>query len=1094
MKIKDLNNTIINAMIQTGTVIDCKEGYMDITQQNLSEPTLTISVPSTVTVGSPTTITVTASVVGDITVYINQKYYQTSIGQSTMSFTYTPQDTFTIEAYFSSTQGVSVNASQEIVLIDFTPAVQSFNPLGDNYNNVFQEWLYNNGYSANAEYTTMEEALNLTVLPDRAFYNNTSLTHMDELQYFTNLTIIGEETFYGCTGLTSVVIPDSVISIGETAFRVCTGLTSIVIPDSVTSIGRYAFADCTGLTSVTIPNSVTSIGNYAFWGCTGLTSVVIPDSVTSIGWSAFSDCTGLTNITIPNSVTSIEYMTFSKCTGLTNITIPNSVTSIGDYVFRDCTGLTDVIISSGVTEIDYGAFLNCTSLYRIYCYATTPPYLWQGVETVFQNVPRIATLYVPQGSGNAYRNAGEWGEFNIEEMTVTPDSWAIQSTNPAGDKYNPSLQVWAKANGYSAENDYTTKTEAQAVTMIEANAFNNNTNLTSINELQYFTNLSIINDYAFRGTTNLTTGILPPSVADIYVGAFQNSGIQALNPRIPYDSTDYTKGASNVTASNVSRYAFAGSNLTSVTFGSNTTTVGASAFEGCLSLRNVYGEDSGWISVQNNTFKNCSMLKNIYLPSTVTMLLNNVVDGCTALEAIWCYATTPPSVTASTFTNMAADVTLYVPYESLSAYQSSSWANYFSSILPISAPQTYAVQSTDPSGANYNPAFQQYLYEVEGVSTNAEYTTTEEAEVVTSFINQMTAEQIQSITSLDELENFINLRTLPTNWLINNVSGVATVYAKRLQSVKFPESLTTIGFTAFASSSLTSVNLPQSLINVNGAFSICPLTNINIPASLTDSIGFIGYSVYGFYELMSFDYETIEPTLVSVNNSNNTYTINDGVLYKDNVPTSIYASTHIVNIPNNVDMTDVSVLSGYAIYKGIQQFTCSDANNSIYCTDGVVFRKDSNDLILFPTDYQSNTYTPPIECSAIGRVNRTVYIEVNRLIIESNILNVNFHHKGDTLELNSNIYSPQGTNNYIQTEAQTIIIGNNVTSIPVYFNSDTDIAPRIIDCYCYAVTPPTIYSYTFRISNSSTLYVSSESVTAYQNSDWANYFDNILSM
>ena len=184
MKIKDLNNTIINSMIMTGTVIDCKEGYMEVSQQNLSEPTLTISVPSTVTVGTPTTITVTASVVGDITVYINQEYYQTSIGQSTMSFTYTPEDTFTIEAYFSSTQGISANASQKVILIDFTPAVQSFNPQGENYNDVFQKWLYNNGYSAHAEYTTMEEALNVEVIPYSAFNNNTSLAHMDELRYF----------------------------------------------------------------------------------------------------------------------------------------------------------------------------------------------------------------------------------------------------------------------------------------------------------------------------------------------------------------------------------------------------------------------------------------------------------------------------------------------------------------------------------------------------------------------------------------------------------------------------------------------------------------------------------------------------------------------------------------------------------------------------------------------------------------------------------------------------------------------------------------------------------------------------------------------
>ena len=813
MKIKDLNNTIINSMIMTGTVIDCKEGYMEVSQQSLSEPTLTISVPSTVTVGTSTTITVTASVVGDITVYINQEYYQTSIGQSTMSFTYTPQDTFTIEAYFSSTQGIYVNASQEVVLIDFTPAVQSFNPQGENYNNVFQEWLYNNGYSAHADYTTMEEALNVEEIPNNAFKNNTSLTHMDELQYFTNLTSIGYNTFQDCIKLTSITIPNSVKSVGEGVFHNCTGLTSVILSNNLTKIEDLMFASCSGLTNITIPNSVTEIGYGGFSGCTGLTSVTIPNSVTSIRGSAFEGRLEVKNVNIPNGITGIYNRVFYGCESLTNITIPNGVTTIYAWAFQGCTGLTSIIIPNSVTEFGFNAFESCTSLYRIYCYATTPPIL---NNTVFNNVPRQATVYVPQGSGDAYRNATIWKEFNIEEMGAIPDSWAIQSTNPAGEKYNPQLQIWSHSNGYSAENNYTTKTEAQAVTIIEANAFNNNTNLTSINELQYFTNISIINDHAFRGTTNLTTGILPPSVNDIYVGAFQNSGIQALNPRMPYNPTDYTKGASNITASNISRSAFAGSNLTSVTFGSNTTTVGTSAFEGCLFLRNVYGEDSGWISVQNDTFKNCSMLKNIYLPSTVTMLLSNVVDGCTALEAIYCYATTPPSVTASTFTNMAADVTLYVPYASLSTYQNSSWAKYFSSILPIDTPQTYACQSIDANGANYNPVFQEWLYN-NNIASNSGYTTMTEA---------------------------LNLREIPGRAFYGNTS------LEHMDELQYFTNLTTIGFQAFGDCQwLSRVRIPSSVTNIgdrafykNGSMTVyCYATT---PPSLGMTVFYYGGTLY----------------------------------------------------------------------------------------------------------------------------------------------------------------------------------------------------------------------------------------------------------
>ena len=847
MKIKDLNNTIINSLIMTGTVIDCKEGYMEITQQNLSEPTLTISVPSTVTVGTPTTITVTASVVGDITVYINQEYYQTSIGESTMSFTYTPEDTFTIEAYFSSTQGISVNASQKVVLIDLTPAVQSFNPQGENYNDVFQKWLYNNGYSAHAEYTTMEEALNVEEIPDEAFKNNTSLTHMDELRYFNNLKYIRDDAFIGCTNLTSITMPEDP-NYPTRIYSHAFANTGLIEFDSGIGghlvIYRYnqggrQFAECHNLKRVFLRND-TYISYLQFAHCYNLEEITILQPLKiSIGDGAFAGCNKLVNVNISGKITLIDGDAFNNCTIVDNISLDISSTQSTIYfgTFAHCTTLSSTVIPPNVSLIDDGAYYQCTNLSTIYCYAVTPPSLGTyNTYPPFDGVPRAATVYVPQGSGNAYRNADVWREFNIVEMTEVPDSWAVQQTNPGGEKYNPQLQIWSHSNGYSADTSYTTKTEAQAVTIIEGKAFNNNTNLTSINELQYFTNISIINDHAFRETSNLTTGILPPSVTDIYVGAFQNSGIYVINPRMPYNPVDYTKGASNVTASNVSRYAFAGSNLTSVTFGSNTTTVGASAFEGCLNLRNVYGEDSGWISVQNNTFKNCSMLKNIYLPSTVTMLLNNVVDGCAELETIWCYATTPPSVTASTFTNMASDVTLYVPYESLSAYKNSSWANYFSTILPISTPVTYACQSIDANGQNYNPALQEYLYS-KRIASNSGYTTMTEALNLTEIADRGLAGKT-NLTSLNILSNFPNLNKIGneafegcTNLKYANIPRSVihfgdNVFARctSLDGCYFDRSqITSLGLSTFLDcTGLTSVTLPSTLTYIgNGAFHNC---------------------------------------------------------------------------------------------------------------------------------------------------------------------------------------------------------------------------------------------------------------------------------
>ena len=183
-----------------------------------------------------------------------------------------------------------------------------------------------------------------------------------------SVTYIGGHAFNGCTGLTSITIPNSVTSIGYSVFYDCTSLASVIIGNSVISIGNSAFGSCSGLTTVTIGNSVTDIGNWAFRGCTSLTTITIPNSTTSIGEQAFAGCRGLTTITVGNSVTSIRDYAFSGCTGLTSITIPNSVTSIGNSVFSGCTGLTSAIIGNSVTtpnsvtSIGNSVFSGCTGL------------------------------------------------------------------------------------------------------------------------------------------------------------------------------------------------------------------------------------------------------------------------------------------------------------------------------------------------------------------------------------------------------------------------------------------------------------------------------------------------------------------------------------------------------------------------------------------------------------------------------------------------------------------------------------------------------------------------------------------------------------
>ena len=189
---------------------------------------------------------------------------------------------------------------------------------------------------------------------------------------------------------------------------------------NVTQIGDAAFQDCTNLTSVTIPNLVVSIGESALKGCINLISVVIGNSVTSIGNSAFYGCTSLTSVTIPNSVTSIGIYAFAFCSGLTSITIPNSVTSIGYYAFQNCSGLTSVIIGSSVTSIDNFAFYYCSGLTSVTSLNTTPPTCG---TSVFGNVSvGNITLEVPSVSVSLYQSADIWKRFGTIKGIVVEES------------------------------------------------------------------------------------------------------------------------------------------------------------------------------------------------------------------------------------------------------------------------------------------------------------------------------------------------------------------------------------------------------------------------------------------------------------------------------------------------------------------------------------------------------------------------------------------------------------------------------------------------------------------------------------------------
>lgn len=255
------------------------------------------------------------------------------------------------------------------------------------------------------------------------------------------VTSIGDLAF-SSTSVTSVTIPDSVISIGNSAFEFCPNLTNVTIGNGVTHIGDFAF-DNSSLSSVTIPSSVTSIGEGAFSACNRLRTIAvdplnsayasvggvffnksqtalirypsdlagdytIPDSVTNIGDYAFLHCTSLTSITIPNSVTAIGDDAFFFCKGLSSVTIPDSVTSIGIYAFWWCTGLTNLTLGNNVTNIGAEAFINCGGLTRV----TIPNSVTSVGDSAFAACPGLTNVIM----GNGVTDIGNQAFYFCERL------------------------------------------------------------------------------------------------------------------------------------------------------------------------------------------------------------------------------------------------------------------------------------------------------------------------------------------------------------------------------------------------------------------------------------------------------------------------------------------------------------------------------------------------------------------------------------------------------------------------------------------------------------------------------------------------------
>lgn len=156
----------------------------------------------------------------------------------------------------------------------------------------------------------------------------------------------------------------------------------------------------------------------------------------------------------------------------------------------------------------------------------------------------------------------------------------------------------ASSTGWDTDRDgELSYTEASEVTTL-GEVFKNNDDITTFNELQYFTGLTSIVDHAFGGCGNLTSVVIPVGVTSIGTSAFSYCP-----------------------------------NLASVILPEGLQTIGNYAFMYDYHLANIDFPE-GLITIGAQAFDHCTSLTYLFIPASVTYISYSTFIGCTGLEYV----------------------------------------------------------------------------------------------------------------------------------------------------------------------------------------------------------------------------------------------------------------------------------------------------------------------------------------------------------------------------------------------------------------------------------------------------------------------------
>ncbi|MBQ7226756.1 MAG: leucine-rich repeat protein [Clostridia bacterium] len=431
------------------------------------------------------------------------------------------------------------------------------------------------------------------------------------------------------------------------AFKGCRGVTRINLPEGVVSFGNYAFAGCESLELIDIPSTTLKyIGAGAFEG-TAIKSIILPTTLEFVGEGVLKSCNKLSSVTLPflgqapnqpngtvaylfggaeyipqslsyidlvpnTTMVSLPSGAFEGCVGASTIKFPSTVTVIGENAFKDCQALAFVDLSKVMT-VGVSAFSGCNAL----TYADLSSVISIGNEA-FRGCSALSSVVLGASLTNigerAFKSSGLIS-LEIPDGVKTIGLGIIESCGKLVSLKTPYLG--SSLSSVSNANIAYMYGEASGLSDSIPKA------LTSV-EITKDLVSNRVPDFAFYGCQGLTSVTLPYGVTEVGVASFYGckalsgfdfTGIQYIRDSAFYNCEALTS-CNLADALIIEGYAFYNTGLTAVEI--------------------PYGIDR----IEDETFKNCTKLQTVLLPSTLYRIGNRAFEN-TAIRDI----TLPSSIT-----------------------------------------------------------------------------------------------------------------------------------------------------------------------------------------------------------------------------------------------------------------------------------------------------------------------------------------------------------------------------------------------------------------------------------------------------------------